>query len=148
MNLPFVYKATEDNGNQRFIMILLNAIKTGQITAFDATVDDRFTTPMTFKQIAGNLVAAPHSIQIPDIANDPDGSKGLMRDTRSRKNSTRMISKDMRSRKNGYSTNNHPVSRSVSWASPPKRTLKILMAPYGCHPGILGILSRSSPHAG
>jgi gliding motility associated protien GldN len=81
MNLPFVYKATEDNGNQRFIMILLNAIKSGQITAFDATVDDRFTTPMTFKQIAGNLVAAPHNIQIPDIANDPDGSKGLMRDT-------------------------------------------------------------------
>src|SRR3984957_4699336 len=81
MNLPFVYKATEDNGNQRFIMILLNAIKSGQITAFDATVDDRFTTPMTFKQIAGNLVAAPHSIQIPDIAHDPDGSKGLMRDT-------------------------------------------------------------------
>jgi gliding motility associated protien GldN len=81
MNLPFIYKATEDNGNQRFIMILLNAIKTGQITAFDATVDDRFTTPMTFKQIANNLVAAPHSIQIPDITNDPDGSKGLMRDT-------------------------------------------------------------------
>jgi gliding motility associated protien GldN len=81
MNLPFVYKATEDNGNQRFIMILLNAIKSGQITAFDATVDDRFTTPVTFKSIAGNLVAAPHSIQIPDIANDPDGSKGLMRDT-------------------------------------------------------------------
>ena len=81
MNLPFVYKATEDNGNQRFIMILLNAIKSGQITAFDATVDDRFTTPMTFKQIAGNLVAAPHSIQIPDITHDPDGSKGLMRDT-------------------------------------------------------------------
>jgi gliding motility associated protien GldN len=81
MNLPFIYKATEDNGNQRFIMILLNAIKTGQITAFDATVDDRFTTPMTFKQIAGNVVAPPHGIQIPDIANDPDGSKGLMRDT-------------------------------------------------------------------
>ena len=50
MNLPFVYKATEDNGNQRLIYILLNAIKTGQITAFDATVDDRFTTPMTFKR--------------------------------------------------------------------------------------------------
>jgi gliding motility associated protien GldN len=81
MNLPFVYKATEDNGNQRFINILLNGIKSGQITAFDATVDDRFTTPMTFGQIAGNLVAKPHSIQIPDPVNDPDGSKGLMKDT-------------------------------------------------------------------
>jgi hypothetical protein len=48
MNLPFVYAATEDNGSQRFINILLNAIKSGEITAFDANVDDRFTTPMTF----------------------------------------------------------------------------------------------------
>jgi gliding motility associated protien GldN len=81
MNLPFVYKATEDNGNQRFINILLNGIKSGQITAFDALVDDRFTTPMTFGQIAANVVAAPHTIQVPDNVNDPDGSKGLMRDT-------------------------------------------------------------------
>jgi gliding motility associated protien GldN len=81
MNLPFVYRATEDNGSQMFINILLQAIKSGQITAFDATVDDRFTTPMTFKQIAENLVAKPHVIQVPDYLKDPDGSKGLMKDT-------------------------------------------------------------------
>lgn len=81
MNLPFVYKATEDNGNQRFINILLNEIKRGGITAFDANVDDRFTTPMTFKQIAEGLVAKPKTIQVPDMVQDPDGSKGLMRDT-------------------------------------------------------------------
>ena len=46
MNLPFVYKATEDNGNQRFINILLVAIKSGQVTAFE---DDRFSTPLTFQ---------------------------------------------------------------------------------------------------
>ncbi len=81
MNLPFVYKATEDNGNQRFINILLNGIKGGQITAFDAAVDDRFTTPMTFKQIAEGLVGKPTTVQIPDPVLDPDGSKGLMKDT-------------------------------------------------------------------
>jgi gliding motility associated protien GldN len=81
MNLAFVYKATEDNGNQRFINILLSEIKRGGITAFDANVDDRFTTPMTFKQIAEGLVAKPKTIQVPDMVNDPDGSKGLMRDT-------------------------------------------------------------------
>jgi gliding motility associated protien GldN len=81
MNLPFVYKAVEDNGSQVFINILLGAIKSGQITAFDATVDDRFTTPMTFRQIAENMVAKPHTIQVPDAKLDPDGSKGLMRDT-------------------------------------------------------------------
>jgi gliding motility associated protien GldN len=78
MNLPFVYKAIEDNGDQRFINILLNAIKSGQITSFE---DDRFSTPLTFQGIANNLVAKPHTIQVPDNVNDPDGSKGLMRDT-------------------------------------------------------------------
>jgi gliding motility associated protien GldN len=81
MNLPFVYKADEDNGNQRFISILLNLIKSGEITAFDATADDRFTTPITFKQIAEALIGKPKTIQIPDFAQDPDGSKGLMKDT-------------------------------------------------------------------
>lgn len=81
MNLPFVYKATEDNGNQRFIYILLNGIKSGQITAFDANVDDRFTTPITFSQIAANTVSKPRPLTIPDMVNDPDGSKGLTKDT-------------------------------------------------------------------
>ncbi len=81
MNLPFVYKANEDNGNQRFISILLNLVKSGEVTAFDATADDRFTTPMTFRQIAENMVGKPTTIQIPDFANDPDGSKGLLKDT-------------------------------------------------------------------
>jgi gliding motility associated protien GldN len=81
MNLPFVYKASEDNGNQRFISILLNLIHAGDVTAFDASVDDRFTTPMTFRQIAESMVGKPKVIQIPDMTTDPDGSKGLTKDT-------------------------------------------------------------------
>jgi len=46
LNLPFRYSADEDNGNQRFISILLRAIKNGDITAFSGD-DDRFTTPIT-----------------------------------------------------------------------------------------------------
>jgi len=80
MNLPFVYKAVEDNGSQMFINILLQAIKSGEITAFDA-INDRFTTPMTFSQISGNLVAKPEVISIPDPVKDPDGSKGITKDT-------------------------------------------------------------------
>ena len=81
MNLPFTYKAFEDNGNQRFISILLNLIKSGEITAFDATADDRFTTPMTFKQIAEAMVGKPQVLSVPNFALDPDGSKGIMHDT-------------------------------------------------------------------
>lgn len=80
MNLPFVYKADGDLGNQRFIMILLNAIKNDSITAF-APLDDRFTTPITFKEISEKLVGTPKTIQVPDLVQDPDGSKGLMKDT-------------------------------------------------------------------
>jgi len=80
MNLPFVYKAEGDLGNQRFIYILLNAIKNDSITAFNP-IDDRFSTPMTFQEIINGLVTKPRRIQVPDMVMDPDGSKGLMRDT-------------------------------------------------------------------
>ncbi len=46
LNLPFRYSAVDDNGSQRFISILLKAIKDGTVTAFSAD-DDRFTTPIT-----------------------------------------------------------------------------------------------------
>jgi len=80
MNLPFVYKADDDQGNQRFINILLAAIKNDSITAFSSE-DDRFTTPMTYAQISEQLVAKPRVISVPDMVQDPDGSKGIMRDT-------------------------------------------------------------------
>lgn len=80
MNLPFVYKAEGDLGNQRFIYILLNAIKNDSITAFSPQ-DDRFTTPMEWKEIVEKMVGKPQYIQKPDLDKDPDGSKGLMKDT-------------------------------------------------------------------
>ncbi|MDH7463763.1 gliding motility protein GldN [Chitinophagaceae bacterium 26-R-25] len=80
MNLPFVYKADDDNGNQRFINILLASIKSGDITAFSA-IDDRFTTPVTIKEITEQLVGKPKVVQIPDWSKDPDGSKGITKDS-------------------------------------------------------------------
>jgi gliding motility associated protien GldN len=82
MNLAFTYKAESDAGNQRFFMILLNAIKKGDITAFSAVGgDDRFTTPLSFKEIAESIVGKPSVQQVPNWALDPDGSKGIMKDT-------------------------------------------------------------------
>jgi gliding motility associated protien GldN len=80
MNLPFVYKAEGDLGNQRFIYILLNSIKNDSITAFSPD-DDRFTTPILWKDIVTKMVGAPKYIQKPDLEKDPDGSKGFMKDT-------------------------------------------------------------------
>jgi gliding motility associated protien GldN len=49
INLPFMYAADGDNGNQRFISILLKALQDSVVTAFS---DDRFTTPMTTAEVA------------------------------------------------------------------------------------------------
>lgn len=79
VNLPFRYTADEDNGNQRFIAILLNTIKSGEVTAFDASLDDRFTTPMTLDQIGAKLAGGCDTIMVPDTEKDPDLSKGIMK---------------------------------------------------------------------
>ncbi|MEI9911259.1 MAG: hypothetical protein WDO71_17300 [Bacteroidota bacterium] len=48
MNQTFRYEAQDDNGSQVFIDMLLRAVNTGQVTAFD---DDRFSTPKTLADI-------------------------------------------------------------------------------------------------
>ena len=62
LNLPFRYSADENNGNQRFISILLQAIQDSLVTVF-ANVDDRFTTPLTksdvAKAIGGDEIEVP-----------------------------------------------------------------------------------------
>ena len=65
MNQPFMYDATTDNGNQRFISILLQALQdsTNGLTAF-SNVDDRFTTPMTNGEVA--KVVLGDEIDVPD----------------------------------------------------------------------------------
>ncbi len=51
INQTFNYKADENNGNQRFISILLKAIQDDAVTVF-SNVDDRFTTPMSKADVA------------------------------------------------------------------------------------------------
>ncbi len=64
-NLPFMYAADADNGNQRFISIILQALQdtTNGITAF-SSIDDRFTTPMTKSEIAKAVVG--DEVEVPD----------------------------------------------------------------------------------
>jgi gliding motility associated protien GldN len=81
MNLPFRYKAEDDNGNQRFVNILLRAIRKGDVTAFDASVDDRFTTPMTLERVGESLSGRCDTVMVPDFEKDPQGTKGIMKST-------------------------------------------------------------------
>jgi gliding motility associated protien GldN len=57
INLPFRYSADQDNGNQRFLSILLKAIQDSVVTVFSA-IDDRFTMPMTKTEV-GDILLGP-----------------------------------------------------------------------------------------
>lgn len=66
MNNAFTYAADADNGNQRFISILLQALadSTKGITAF-SSIDDRFTTPMTITEISKAVLG--DEIEVPQF---------------------------------------------------------------------------------
>lgn len=65
INLPFMYAADADNGNQRFISIIISALQdsTKEITAF-SNIDDRFTTPLTKSEIAKAILG--EEIEVPE----------------------------------------------------------------------------------
>lgn len=68
-NLPFRYAGNDNNGNQRFISILFKAIQDGPdnggVTVFDP-IDDRFTTPLSVKEVAAKISGGAISVPIYD----------------------------------------------------------------------------------
>ena len=76
INLPFKYSADEDNGNQRFISILLQAIQDSAVTVF-SSIDDRFTTPMTKGEVAKAIGGDEVDVPIYDSLGVLTGSKKM-----------------------------------------------------------------------
>ena len=78
MNLPFRYSANDNNGNQRFISILLKAIQDGPdnggVTVFSA-VDDRFTTPMTIGEVSEKISGGSVEVPVYDSLGNVIGTK-------------------------------------------------------------------------
>lgn len=79
MNLPFRYSANENNGNQRFISILMKAIQDSAVTVFDA-IDDRFTTPLTIGQVAEKISGGIEIVDIYDSLGNKTGTKEVVRE--------------------------------------------------------------------
>lgn len=68
LNQTFRYEAEDDNGSQMFIDILMKALQTDSITAF---ADDRFTTPLTSKELSSiSEGGEPDTSAVYDV-NDP-----------------------------------------------------------------------------
>lgn len=74
INLPFRYSADENNGNQRFISILLKAIQDGEVTAF-SNLDDRFTTPLTLDEVSKVVTGGSTTTDIYDSLGNVIGQK-------------------------------------------------------------------------
>lgn len=51
MNLALYYPTTEMDGRVNLINLLLEGIQNGQITPYDARLDDDFKVPMTYEQV-------------------------------------------------------------------------------------------------
>jgi hypothetical protein len=71
MNIAFRNGNIDDQGDQRFVSILLRGIQNDEFTVFS---DDRFSEPMTKGDVAKLLSGEAKSIQVPDWANDPTGA--------------------------------------------------------------------------
>ena len=77
INLPFRYAADENNGNQRFISILLKAIQDGEVTAF-SNIDDRFTTPLTLAEVSKAITGGTTVTPVYDSLGNVIGEKEVV----------------------------------------------------------------------
>lgn len=64
-NQSFMYPGKDDNGDQRFFSVLLNAIRNDSVTAFSSD-NDRFTIPLTADQVFNQTAGAFDTVDVPD----------------------------------------------------------------------------------
>ena len=76
INNPFNYSADDNNGNQRFISILLQGIQDSAVTVF-SNIDDRFTTPMTKGEVAKIIGGDEIDVPIIDSNGNTVGTKKM-----------------------------------------------------------------------
>lgn len=72
LNRRFNYDGENDQGNQRFVNILLKAIRDDSLTAFSGD-DDRFSTPITFEQAMGAFGGGMDTSKVYDMQGNVSG---------------------------------------------------------------------------
>ncbi len=65
INQAFMYPGRDDNGDQRFFSILLNAIKNDSVTAFSPD-NDRFTIPLSTSQVMALTSGSYDTVDVTD----------------------------------------------------------------------------------
>lgn len=69
MNQPFYFPENPQNNWRSFAQILWDGLKEGTITAYNADIDDQFTSPLTFKEVQAK-VESEDSTLVPDPDNE------------------------------------------------------------------------------
>lgn len=67
MNQPFYYPIEAHVGWKSFMATILDAVKAGELTAYDDRVDDEFTTPLTWSDLEVRLKKQTDSISQFDL---------------------------------------------------------------------------------
>ncbi|MDA3905553.1 MAG: gliding motility protein GldN [Bacteroidales bacterium] len=62
MNQPFYYPIEAHVAWKSFMSTILDALRAGELTAYDDRVDDEFTTPLTWRELEYRLSGQPDSI--------------------------------------------------------------------------------------
>ena len=68
INQSFMYPGKDDNGDQRFFSIILNAIRNDSVTAFSPE-NDRFTIPLTNDQVFNQTAGSYDTVDVTDPLN-------------------------------------------------------------------------------
>jgi len=74
INQAFYYPLTEHMQWKNFITVIYDAVKGGELTAYDAFVDDEFTTPMSISKIEEQLGGRADTTETYDEDNNYTGT--------------------------------------------------------------------------
>lgn len=67
MNQPLYFPTKEVDGRYNLVNLLIQGIKDGKLTAYDAKNDDEFKVPMTFEQVKGAFGATTRTKMVRDV---------------------------------------------------------------------------------
>jgi len=67
MNQPLYFPTKEIDGRYNLVNLLIQGIKDGKLTAYDAKNDDEFKVPMTFEQVKGAFGATTRTKMVRDV---------------------------------------------------------------------------------
>jgi len=74
INQPFYYPIKEHLQWKSLISVLLEAVKSGELTAYNAEIDDEFTTPMSISSVQEMLDGVPIQVEQRDLDGNITGT--------------------------------------------------------------------------